>query len=127
MGQQAKIKASRRKLAAEDRQRTMGWVQEQVDSGIVAANMEAFLADTEAVALVARDRAGQEARLIAAEWRLNADRGACVDGLGCWDRARAPRARLVHSLHRYGDGHVWAHLSVSHRLREGVRPGCAVR
>jgi len=115
MGQQAKLRASRRKLAAETRRRTTDFVQEQVDSGVVAANMEAFLADVKAVALVARDRPAQESRLTAAGWRLNADRGVCADGLGCWDRARAPQTRLVHSLHRYGDGHVWAHLSVSHR------------
>ena len=115
MGQQAKLKASRRKLAADERQRTLSFVQQQIDSGIVAANTEAFLADAEAVALVARDRPGQERRLTAAGWHLNAGRGACADGLGCWDRARAPQTRLVHSLHRYGDGHVWAHLSVSQR------------
>jgi len=115
MGQQAKLKASRRKLAATEQQRTMDWVQQQIDSGIVAANTEAFLADAEAVALVARDRPGQERRLTAAGWHLNADRGECADGLGCWDRGRAPQTRLVHSLHRYGDGHVWAHLSVSQR------------
>ena len=117
MGQQAKLKASRRRLAGERRQRTMDWVQQQIDSGIVAANHEAFLADAEAVALVARDRPGQERRLTAAGFRLNGDRGECADGLGCWDRSRAPETRLVHSLHRYGDGHVWAHLSVSHRSR----------
>ncbi len=116
MGQQAKLKASRRRIAATEQQRTMDWVQQQIDSGIVAANTEAFLADAEAVALVARDRPGQERRLTAAGWHLNADRGACVDGLGCWDRTRAPQTRLVHSLHWYGDGHVWAHLSVSHRF-----------
>ena len=115
MGQQAKLKASRRKLDAENRQRTMDWVQQQIDSGIVAANAEAFLADAEAVVLVARDRPGQECRLAAAGWHLNADRGECVDGLGCWDRIRRPEMRLVHSLHRYDDGHVWAHLSVSQR------------
>ena len=115
MGQQAKLKASRRKIDAETRQRTVDWVQQQVGSGIVAANMEAFLADAEAVALVARDRSGQESRLAGAGWRLNAGEGVCADGLGCWDRTRTPQARLVHSLHRYGDGHVWAHLSVSHR------------
>lgn len=121
MGQQAKLKASRRRLAAEDRQRTLGWVQEQVDSGIVAANTDAFLADAEAVALVARDRPGQEGRLTGAGWRLNASRGPCVDGLGCWDRTRPAPARLAHSLHRYADGQVWAHLSVSHR--SGALPG----
>ncbi len=120
MGQQAKLKASRRKLATEGRQRTMSWVQQQIDSGIVAANEEAFLADAEAVALVARDRTDQERRLAAAGWHLNGERGVCVDGLGCWDRTRAPQTRLVHSLHRYGDGHVWAHLSVSHR--SGLMP-----
>ena len=91
-------------------------MQQQIDSGIVAANTEAFLADAEAVALVARDRPGQELRLAAAGWHLNGERGECADGLGCWDRARVPQTRLVHSLHRYGDGHVWAHLSVSQRL-----------
>ena len=115
MGQQAKLRASRRRLAAEGRQRTIDWVQQQIDSGIVDANLEAFLADAEAVALVARDRPGQEKRLAAAGWRLNSDRGECADGLGCWDRPRAPQTRLVHSLHRYGDGYVWAHLSVSQR------------
>jgi len=115
MGQQAKLKASRRTLAAASRQRTAGWVRQQIDSGIVAANKEAFLTDAEAVALVARDRPGQERRLAAAGWHLNADHGACADGLGCWDRARVSQVRLVHSLHRYGDGHVWAHLSVSQR------------
>jgi hypothetical protein len=115
MGQQAKLKASRRKLAADDRQRMLGFVQEQIDNGVIAAHTEAFLADAEAVALVARDRPAQELRLTAAGWHLNQDRGACVDGLGCWGRVRPVRMRLAHSLHRYGDGHVWAHLSVSHR------------
>ncbi len=115
MGQQAKLKASRRKLDGDRQRRTMDWVQQQIDSGVVAANTEAFLADAEAVALVARDRSGQERRLTAAGWHLNADGGECVDGLGCWDRTRTPQTRLVHSLHRYGDGHVWAHLSVSQR------------
>lgn len=116
MGQQAKLKASRRALAAAGRQRTMDWVQQQIDSGIMVANTDAFLADSEAVALVARDRPGQERRLSAAGWHLNADRGECVDGLGCWDRRRSIHTRLVHSIHRYPDGNVWAHLSVSLRL-----------
>lgn len=115
MGHQAKLKASRRKITAATRQQTLDWIQGQIDSGLVAANSEAFLADAEAVALVARDRPAQERRLSGAGWRLNADQGTCVDGVGCWDRLRAPATRLVHSLHRYGDGNVWAHLSVSHR------------
>ena len=115
MGQQARIKAARRKMAAAERSRTMDWVQQQIDSGIVAANTEAFLADTEAVGLVARDRPGQERRLAAAGWHVNPAGGPCADGLGCWDRTRAPQMRLVHSLHRYGDRPVWAHLSVSQR------------
>ena len=120
MGQQAKLKASRRKLATESRRRTMDWVQQQTDGGIVAVNTDAFLADAGAVALVARDRPGQERRLLAAGWHLNADRGECVDGLGCWDRHRSVHTRLVHSVHRYPDGNVWAHLSVS--LRSGTLP-----
>jgi len=116
MGQQAKLKASRRKITAESRRRTLDFVQQQIDSGVVAANTEAFLADAEAVALLARDRPGQERRLLAAGWHLNGDRGECADGLGCWDRARSIQTRLVHSLHRYPDGNVWAHLSVSLRL-----------
>jgi hypothetical protein len=120
MGQQARLKADRRKIAAAERSRTLDWVQQQIDSGIVAANSEAFLADTEAVALVARDRPGQERRLAAAGWHVNPAGDACVDGLGCWDRSRAPQTRLVHSLHRYADGHVWAHLSVSQR--SGILP-----
>jgi len=116
MGQQARMKASRRRLAAEERRQTMDFVQRTIDSGIVAANTEEFLADAEAVALVAADRAGQERRLTAAGWHLNADRGTCVYGLGCWDRYRSVHTRLVHSVHRYPDGNVWAHLSVSLRL-----------
>ena len=46
----------------------------------------------------------------------SAPSGECADGLGCWDRTRSIQTRLVHSLHRYPDGNVRAHLSVSHRL-----------
>jgi hypothetical protein len=69
-----------------------------------------FLGDAEAVRLVAAHRPAQEARLKAARW-VNRDTGA-QDGLGVWDQ-RWQKMRLIHSVMRRVDGHVWAHVSVS--------------
>jgi len=113
VGKQAKLTATRRAMAARRRDQMTAWVAERIPLAEQAA--EAFQADPEAVGLVARDRPAQERRLRAAGWQPSPQGSAFVDGLGCWDRYRGHPVRLVHSLHRYGDGHVWAHLSVSHR------------
>lgn len=118
MGKQAKLTATRRALAAGRRDRLQAWVAERAPLAEAAA--EAFLADTEAMGLVARDRPGQVQRLRSAGWRQNEQGPAAVDGLGCWDNYRGHARRLVHSLHRHEDGQVWAHLSVS--LASGLLP-----
>lgn len=77
------------------------------------AQLEAeFLADAEAVALVEKDRPAQEARLRTARWRPYDDTGGASDGLGVWDQ-RGQGMRLIHSVRRRPDGHVWAHVSLS--------------
>ena len=111
MGKQAKLAASRRALAAERRNHMAATVAEATP--LMEAEAQKFQADTEAMNLVARDRPGQQRRLRSAGWRPNQQTADVVDGLGCWDNYRSHAMRLVHSLHRYEDGHVWAHLSVS--------------
>jgi hypothetical protein len=111
MGQQSKLRAARRKLAAEQRDRVLGWVAERAPLAEQAA--EAILADAEAMALRDRDLPGQRRRLTGAGWKPNPVSEAVVDGLGCWDQCRGHASRLVHSLYRHEDGQVWAHLSLS--------------
>jgi hypothetical protein len=49
-------------------------------------------------------------RLRAHGWRCRQEAG---DGLGCWDN-RTGHVRLIQSVGREADGHVWSHVSVSH-------------
>lgn len=111
MGRQAKLAASRRALAAANRNRMTATVAEKTP--LLEAETQKFLADAEAMSLVARDRPGQQRRLRSAGWQPNRQTADVVDGLGCWDNYRGHAMRLVHSLHRHEDGQVWAHLSVS--------------
>lgn len=111
MGRQAKLTATRRSIADAQRARTLAWVAERAPLAEQAA--EAFQADAEGMALLARDLPGQRRRLTAAGWKPNPASSAVVDGLGCWDNYRGHASRLVHSLHRHDDGQVWAHLSLS--------------
>jgi hypothetical protein len=78
------------------------------------ARLEAeFLADTEALGLVEKYRPAQEARLWAARWRPAASGPVASDGLGVWDQRGGGWMRLIHSVRRRPDGHVWAHVSLS--------------
>jgi hypothetical protein len=108
MGQASRAKANRRGAdrtqIAEHRQMVQDLMQD------TERLHDAFLADTAAVREVARWRPQQEARLKAARWVPRETEAQ--DGLGIWDQ-RNQKMRLIHSVMRRVDGHLWAHVSVS--------------
>lgn len=86
--------------------------------------------DIEAVRAAAQDTGTRQAsiavqrdavpRLLLLSWvqRIVGD-----DGLGCWDRPSTnrvsePGLRLIHSIARELDGHIWSHTSVSRSDRK---------
>jgi hypothetical protein len=115
MGRQARIKRKRHELRQEHHT-----AMARLHDTASAPDVQAWLAshhDSECVALKERDRPRQVARLEAEGWLL---REQNLDGLGIWDHRRWG-LRIIHSVARELDGHVWAHVSVS--AREGTMPG----
>jgi hypothetical protein len=113
MGQQAKLRRSRRAMLTEQREKSA-----RLNEAARSPEMQARLAslhDEECARQVEVYRHDQVRALDAAGWE---SREQNRDGIGTWDRRRA---RIVHSVAREEDGQVWAHVSLSNA--ENTMPG----
>jgi hypothetical protein len=111
MGNQARLKRSRRELNAEHT-RTMAALRAEVNARPeVRAYHASLLADEGLQARWRADLPGQKQRLTGAGWKWV--RGG-TDGAGQWIH-RGRQLSLIHSVTREDDGNLWGHLSVSGR------------
>lgn len=118
MGTKSRLKRLNREIAETEagrmRQRARGGTQSLFDEiaarpEIVAAH-EAALADKGLQERWRADLPGQQRRLRRAGFRT-AFEG--TDGAGGWMHPRT-RLKLLHSVNRETDGHLWGHLSLSY-------------
>lgn len=109
MGNQARLKATRRALRREESTRLQALYEEYTQRPELQAHLAAQAADNELQDLVASMLPDQAARLHAAGFRRRMDGN---DGAGMWDSHRL-RLRIVHAAAREPDGHIWGHVSVS--------------
>jgi hypothetical protein len=117
MGTQAKLTRARRAQRREETERSRALDDTLRKSEVIQAVYDAARADDELQARWMKDVPGQRERLRAAGWRLRED---SVAGAGIWDHRRGG-LRLVHSIGRETDGHLWGHTSLS--SRDGALPG----
>jgi hypothetical protein len=117
MGQQSRLRAARRELLEQHRQAVSRerYEKDRSRPEIRAVHAES-LADDDLQARWQADYPGQRERLREAGWR---QRSASVAGAGMWDHRSG--YRVIHSIARETDGHLWGHTSLSRR--DGVLPG----
>jgi hypothetical protein len=117
MGQQSRVKQARRALRAHDSRARTAHVLALADQPGVQAMREADMADEVLQARWRADLRLQKPRLRRAGW-VHVQSSPL--GAGAWQHLEAG-LRMLHSLGRWEDGRLWAHVSLSqasHRMPE---------
>jgi hypothetical protein len=112
VGQQARLRETRRRLEKERRRRN---TELACDAGW--QEIASRFWDEECAQIRDRDAHAQRGRLADDGW-THVERNN--DGIGTWDH-RGRRLRIIHSVCREEDGQVWGHVSVSRA--SGLMPG----
>ena len=93
------------------------YTEKSLEPGLVA-QQEADAADAELQARWRADRPAQERRLRSAGWRQAFETGCGAGGWGHLEK----NLQLIHTVSRFEDGNLWAHMSLAVHASEEL-PG----